>query len=197
MISEAKKQELKEIKIQLDVLVKKNNLNGGLNSVDAIKYQQLTSIAKSLVFELAKPINIETLPSESDRESTLPAEIVKIAQSELLSDKRIYDAISEAACGVYFNSNTPVDIILEKGEIDIYSAFNNTREALKKQFGGVVKLYRAVGNQRDKLTTNWATTKSFASKFGNNVIEMLIPVEKILAVNTGISGKYHEIIVIK
>jgi len=76
-----------------------------------------------------------------------------------------------------------------------YDAFDATRDTMRKHYGETVKLFRATGAQKTKATTNWATTEAFAKKFGGNIISKEIPIDEVIAVNVGVNGKYHEIIV--
>ena len=66
---------------------------------------------------------------------------------------------------------------------------------MKGTYGEIITLYRAEGRQINKPTQNWASTKEGAMQYGSHVIKREIPIDNILALNTGISGKYEEFIV--
>lgn len=173
---------------------------GNLTAEEATQYKKLTDEMHDIMFALAKPLTIEKISPADMRKSTLSPEVVMTAQHDLLKNKEVYTAITTAAAGVNFNANTPVDDIIagrnpKVSAEDLFQTFSATREALKKQYGEFVPAYRATGQQKTKPTENWATTPEFATQFGSNVIQKNIPINKIVAVNVGLKGNYHELIV--
>jgi hypothetical protein len=78
---------------------------------------------------------------------------------------------------------------------DLYNAFNKTRQKLKDHYGETITLYRATGQQMNKPTTNWATTPEYAQQFGKKIISKNISINKIIVVNVGHRGTYHELVV--
>ena len=191
----AKVARLKALKAQYEPLANK----GGLTAAEAVKFRSLNQEANSLRFELMKPLELAAIPSEQERQSTLPAGVVLIARNDLFRHKDVYDPILDAAVGVSSNADTAVDTVMRgHGAVtpeQFYDAFHDTREAMRKHYGETVKLYRAVGQQKDKPTANWATTREYAKHFGGNIISRDVPIDNVLAVNVGIGGRYHEIIV--
>lgn len=173
---------------------------GGLTAAEGARYGNLMRQAHDLQFEIARPLNKEKLPSEVERKSTLSSDIVATAQDDLRRNKSVYDAILDAATGVAFNKNTAIDQIMlglnrAISPQKLYETFNATRDALRAHFGDTIPLFRAEGRQMEKPTKNWATTPEYAAQFGDNIIERRIPVDDVVAVNVGLNGRYHEIIV--
>jgi len=173
---------------------------GGLTASEAKEFRALNAEANSIRFDLAKPLDESKIPSESERQSTLPKDVVITARNELMANKDVYTAIVDAAVGAAHNSETAVDDVMAGRNPKVtpqqfYDAFSKTREALRKKFGDTITLFRAQGKQRGKPTQNWATTKAYAEQFGKNVVSKEVPIDDVLAVNVGPSGKYHEVIV--
>lgn len=185
-----------------ELLPKINELGkkGSLTASEAKQYQDLTGDLHSVMFDLAKPLSIDKVPSEADRKSTLSPAVVVAAQHDLLKNKDAYMAITSAAAGVHFAANTAVDDIVagKNSKIDAKTfrdTFAASRDALRKQYGDTVPCFRAEGKQGAKQTQNWATTREFAAQFGSNITQKNVPVDDVLAVNVGLRGKYHELIV--
>ena len=196
-IRETKVARIKELIPQINKLAG----GGGLTRAEAAKFVDMNMEVASLRFEIQKPLPIEKIPSEAERKSTLPASVVFVARADLMRSRAVYMPTVEAAIGVFHSSDTPLDKIIEGRDPALsadayYHAFDDTRNALRGAFGPTMKLYRAIGQQIDKPTTNWATTREYAAQFGKQVIEREISVDKIAAVNVGPFGKYHEIIVL-
>ncbi len=193
---EKKLTELKTLREAATPLAQK----GGLTKTEAEQFKALNQKANAIRFELAKPLNLDKLPSASERMSTLPANVVKTSHNDLMRDKNIFMPVTEAAGGVHHNADTAVDDIMNGKNKDVsaqkfYDNFKPTRDALKEHYGDEIELHRAVGAQKSKTTTNWATTEDYARQFGNNVVSKKVPVSDVLAVNVGPFGKYHEVIV--
>ncbi len=181
-------------------LVKDLADKGALTTSEAERYRALNQELNSLRYDVAKPLTLEKIGTEDQRQSTLPAELVLIARNDLFRSKPIYSAITDAAVGVFHGKDTAIDQIVKGNNPSIsvnqlYDAFRATRDALRQKFGDTIKLYRAVGKQKEKPTTNWATTKEYAKQFGDKIISRDVPIDNVLAVNVGIGGKYHEMIV--
>lgn len=174
---------------------------GGLTSREAEAFKKVSQEVHDLRYQTARPtIPHDKFPSAAERLSTLTPEIINTARGDLLSNRHVYDAVVEAAAGVHFNLDTPVDQIMngEDPQVspeDFYNTFAATRASLRQAFGDEIMLYRATGAQKSKKTTNWATTKAFAAQFGSNVISQSISVDRVLAVNVGTGTSYHELIV--
>ena len=154
-----------------------------------------------IMFMLDKPLTADKFTPAEARKSTLSPEVVMAAHQDLLKNKDIYTAITNAAAGVHLNANTPVDDIIlglnpKVSASDLFHAFSSTREALRRQYGDSVPAHRAVGLQKSKPTENWATTSDYAAQFGPRVVQKDIPIDKIVAVNVGLKGNYHELIVV-
>ena len=153
-----------------------------------------------LGFDLDRELNFSRIDTPEKRQSTLTPDTIGVIHQDYMRSKPIYMAISEAATGVRKNADTAVDkILLGKDRSvtpqELYDNFSSTRDALRAQYGDTIKLYRAEGKQKQKPTKNWATTREFAENFGDNISEVDISIENIVAVNVGTKGNYHEIIV--
>lgn len=195
---ETNKARIKQLKIEGQYYVNKGNLT----KVEGEKFKAIQEEISSLSFDMAEPLSIDKVSSPEARKSTIPSALVVTAHRDLVKNKAIYKAVSQAAGGVNFNADTPVDDIVNGNnsqitQQDLYAAFTLTREAMRKHYGDTVKLYRAMGKQKDKPTANWATTLEFAKQFGDKIESRYIPVNNILAVNVGLKGTYHEVIVQK
>lgn len=190
----------KEIATEIGTYFEIQQKNGGLSDSEAKQYEKINKEQSDLYFELYKPLTKDRVRTLKESLSTLSADVVVIASNEKMSNRAAFDAIEQARAGVYYNRDTPIDNVMNGKNKKItpkefYGTFKGTRVALKKQYGDKVPLYRAVGTQKDKYTTNWATTKEFVKQFGDNIVQKDIPVENIIAVNVFNRGGYHEIIV--
>jgi len=188
---------------QLKERIKVFEAKGGLTREEAEEYVALSKRINELRFDRRKDAkaSVEDVADAAERLSTLSPETNLAAYKDLFKNKGVYTAIKSAASGVFFNADTDVDKIMdgddpETSPQDFYDAFKATREALRSQYGDTVPLFRAVGAQKKKSTTNWATTREFVEQFGDNVVEELVPVERIAAVHVTRNGKYHEVIVL-
>lgn len=193
---EGQLQRLKELRSLAEPLANK----GGLTASEAYRFKELNAEANSIRFDLQKPLDVSKIGTPQERRSTLANETVATARNDLMRNKEVYTPIVESASGVSHNADTSVDDVLngknpKVSERQLYDAFNDTREALRKQFGDTITLFRAEGKQRAKATQNWATTREYAKQFGSKIISKQVPVDDIIAVNVGPSGKYHEVIV--
>lgn len=187
---------IKELQKQAKVFSDK----GSLTAAEAKQFRALMAEANSLRFDISKPLVPEKIKSPAKRQSTLSTETVMTAHQDLMANKESYSAITDAAIGVSHNAETAVDKIVRGKNrkisfADFYDTFANTRDALRKQFGDTITLYRATTKQRAKPTTNWATTKEAAAHYGDNIISQEVPIDNVIAVNTGPTGNYHEVIV--
>ncbi len=183
----------KAILAEAKVLAEKGKLTGK-------EAERLIKLGKDLSdisyrLQTDRPLDPVKIKSKEERMSTLPQDVVISAYNDVLKDYDVFMAINNAAMGTVNNAYTDVDNLYEgqKGPV-MYEAFAPTRDALRAAFGDTMRLYRAEGMQRQKPTQNWATTREYAAQFGGNVVERIIPVENIIAVNVG-NGNYHELIV--
>ena len=173
---------------------------GNMTAAQGRAYEKLHGQVASIAFDLAKPLTADKVLPAKKRESTLSPEVVIAAQHDLLRDKAVYMAITTAAAGSHFNAETPVDRIVNGKDAtvspDVFRrTFDATRTALRAQYGDTVPAFRAEGKQKDKATQNWATTREFAQHFGKNIVQRDVTVDSVLAVNVGLKGTYHELIV--
>lgn len=174
---------------------------GGLTHPESVEFRRLSRAHNAIRFNIARP----TFPREKvtppeQRQSTLSIDTVLVARADLKRDRHIYDAIMDAAVGSGFNEDTAVDDIMEGRSRTVlpwqlYHNFDATRGALRSQYGDTVTLFRATGKQKPKATTNWATTREYAAQFGNDIESRQVPIDDVIAVNVGLSGDYHEIVV--
>ena len=190
----AKLARLKQIGEELRPLIEKQDLT----AEEARRYEELTKEGSGLRFETARPLTRDRVVA--DEKSTLSPDVVVAAHSDLHSNRAGYDAIHSAAAGAHFDAETAVDRVMTGNDpnisaADLYRQFDATRAALRAQYGDTIPLFRAEGQQRQKATTNWATTRAFAEQFGRNIVERQVPVENIIAVNVAGRGRYHELIV--
>lgn len=187
---------LKQLRDEVMPLANKGDLTAG----EAAQYKKLMLEIEGIRFDIKKPLEESKIPSEEERKSSLPASTVKIASDELAANRNIYDAVTEAAIGVHYDADTPIDDIVNgKSETvtpdELYNAFEGTRDALREQFGETVPLFRSEGQQKEKSTQNWSTTRAGAEQYGGKITEKNVPVEDVWAVNVGLKGKYEEVIV--
>ena len=194
---EAKKARFKEIKKIINDMMEANP-SGGVTAEQAEKYIKLNKEASDIIFHFAKPLTAEKVKPQ--QHNTLSPDIIATAQNELIANKNIYDAIESAAAGTAHNAFTELDKIIAGtnplvSKQDLYNAFNKTRQKLKDHYGETITLYRATGQQMNKPTTNWATTPEYAQQFGKKIISKNISINKIIAVNVGHRGTYHELVV--
>jgi len=191
-----RRARIKELIEQAKPFVEKE----GLTPSEAAEFKALSKEIRDIQFSLVKPLDVTKIKSAVDRKSTLTPEVIGVAHSELIKDKAIFEVLVEGSEGVAFDAFTPADRILARQNPDIsprqlYNAFQSTRDVLRQQHGDTIKLFRATGKQIEKPTTNWATTEAFAKQFGEDVISREIPIDNVIAVNVGLRGNYHELIV--
>ena len=173
----------------------------GITRKQAARYKAATREANELLFDHAQAMDPANIKPPEMRQSTLANVTVESARTDLRSSKPAYMAITDTAMGVHYNAETPIDAIMRGQNPDIsaeqfYNTFADTREAMRAQYGDKVTLYRAQGAQRQKPTTFWATTREFAESFGpKNVVSREVPIDEVIAVNVGLRGNYHEVIV--
>ncbi len=190
------KARLKELGAEMKPLAAKE----GLTATEAAQFKKLSAEATELRFKLQKPLAADKLKSAAERKSTLEPDVIAVAHADLMRSKAVYTRISEAAAGVAYNADTAIDAVMAGKDKAVsprmlYEAFDKTREALRAKHGDTITLYRAVGKQKDKPTTNWASTPEFARQFGDDIVSKQVKVDDVLAVNVGPSGNYHEFIV--
>jgi len=176
--------------------------SGNLPSEASAKYRELSSKVRDIEYDLTRdrPITAEKIKPAAERKSTLSPDVIITAQSDLVKSKPVYDAVWEAAEGVSHNSDTAIDRIMQGDNPNIspeqfYDAFAATREALRREHGETITLYRAEGLQKDKATKNYATTEEYARQFGDNITKKEVPIDDVVAVNVSANGNYHEIVV--
>lgn len=194
----AKIERVKAIKAEIAPLMARTG--GYLSEAEGKQHKALMKELSDLHYDVGKPLTLERIKSPAERQSTLPAEIVMTAYHDLMANRPAYTAIMDAAAGTWHNADTPVDDIMDGKHPDLtpeafYGLFDATREAMRAHYGKKVPLFRAVGYQKDKATTNWATTREYAEQFGEDVIHKRVPIEDVIAVNVSNNGAYHEIIV--
>ena len=173
---------------------------GYLTASESRRYRELMGRLADVKFELQPKASVDKVRSARETKSALSPETVVAIHSDLMRNKPIYKAVSEAADGVKMDANTVIDDIMDGGHPSItarafYDNFSGSRAALREQFGDTITLYRATGLQKEKATQNWATTREFAEQFGDEVVERVVPVDNVVAANVMPSGMYHELIV--
>ena len=187
----AAKARIEELKAETKTLAEK----GDLTKAEADRFQSLMAEMHGHRFEVVKPVTPDKIKPVM---STLSPEATAAAYNDTIQNKEVFSAVASASDGVRFNADTAIDAIMEgKGSVtagQLYHAYDNTRAAIRAQFGDTITLYRAVGEQKTKATSNWATTEEFAKQFGDKVIKKEFPVEDIIAVNVTRNGKYHELV---
>lgn len=198
MSVEQRKARIEEIKREILPLASK----GKLSREEGTRYSKLGMELETHRFEMraGRGLKLELIKPMQERGSAIPSEIVKIASDELASSRAAFDALTEASLGVRINQDTAVDVIMngENANVspsDLYSAFDRTREALRRQFGDTIVLYRAHGKQKQKATQNWHSTEAGAREYGSNVERREIPVDDVIAMNVGLRGAYEEFVV--
>jgi predicted GNAT family acetyltransferase len=198
MSVEQRKARIEEIKRQIMPLAQK----GALSREDGALYSKLGMELETHRFEMraGRGLKLELVKPMQERGSAIPSEIVKIASDELASNRAAFEALTEASLGVGMNKDTAVDVIMngknpDVSPADLYSAFDRTREALRKQFGDTIVLYRAHGKQKQKATQNWHSTEAGAREYGNDIERRVVAVDDIVAVNVGLRGAYEEFVV--
>jgi N12 class adenine-specific DNA methylase len=201
---EAEIETITLLKAKIKPFIEKQKTKGGLTDVEASEYRDLASQIASIKYDQLKnkPLEIAKIPAPDARKSVIPVEVVKIAHDNLMKNKKVYEAIADASFGVFHNADTAVDLVMDGKNPNItasefYKTFDDTREALKNKFGDYITLYRSVGSQKDKSTSNWASTREIAEQYGDNVVARSIPIADIVAFNPGPNGKYEEFIVSK
>jgi hypothetical protein len=191
---------MKEIHAEIQKLLTESASGTHLTAAQAARYQKLTREADSIRFDLIRPLDSNKILSPAERQSILSTEEVLVARNALTADKDVYMAIAEAASGTRLSAPTVLDGIVYGANKTVsaeklYDTFAPIRDVLRQKHGETIRLYRATGTQVDKPTTNWASTREGALKYGSNIIEQDVPIDDILAVNVGISGNYEEFIV--
>jgi len=203
---EGRKQKIarrKEVRIQLEAIYSKYGAD--LEGKIATKYVALGREFSELTFDLRPKINPEKIKSPEERKSTLTLETIKAIHNDMYKNKTAFLAIDEAAHGTFQSANTAVDNIVEGknraiSPVEFYGLFSDTRNALRKQYGDTITLYRSEGQQKAKATKNYATTREAAQEYfdlqkGTRVIKLITPIENVIAANVTGNGNYHEIIV--
>lgn len=145
--------------------------------------------------------------------------VVEEAKRVLVENSSIFDIIEEAAKGVVVGAQTGFDRLFDAAWVGrlkslygvtpdaMYDAFAATRELLRKQYGDTVPLVRLQGDKKlidNKHTLNFATKEYIGkfekmySEYGEKraIVERQVPVEDIIAVNVGKSGRYEEFVVL-
>jgi hypothetical protein len=198
MSVDQRKARIEEIKREILPLAQK----GSLSREEGARYSKLGMELETHRFEMraGRGLKLELIKPMQERGSAIPSEIVKIASDELAANRAAFEALTEASLGVRMNKDTAVDVIMngENSNVsptDLYSAFDRTRDALRRQFGDTIELYRAQGKQKQKATQNWHSTEAGAREYGNDIERRSIPVDDIVAVNVGLRGAYEEFVV--
>jgi hypothetical protein len=194
--NEEKKARHKQLVAEINALMEKTQ--GNLSKKEAEEFVKKTKEMDEIIYYFTKPLTPDKVVPQKD--NILTPDIIATAQNELIADKRIYHAIVSAAAGVWFDKLTDIDKIIgglnpDISKEDLHNAFAKSRQKKKNHYGDTIKLYRAQTKQMKKPTTNWATTEEYARQFGNKIVSAEIPVDKIIAVNVGTRGKYHELVV--
>lgn len=180
----------KALRAQLKPLIAK----GGLTKREAVRYRNLSAELEGTYFD--QPVSAERLAAHP-----LPAPVVQAAYDAARTTRPIYDALGEAARGVYHDADTPVDRIL-KGEDRVttpqafYRAFAQVRTALRNAYGDTLTLYRAkTAATHDKPFRNYTFTEENARRYGSDIETREVPVSEVLAVNVGPNANYMEALV--
>ncbi len=186
---------MKDREAELRRLTKKGDLTRAEGEFYA---EQLRQVAAEQYDKGIAPLTEATAKPQPN--NTLDPKVIAQAQNDLIAQKPIYAAVTDAARGVFFGEPTAVDKIMTgEGSVsaaEFYDAFLRTRDALREQFGDTITLFRAEGKQVPKATQNWATTEAYARQFGEGrITRKEVPIEQVLAVNVGTKGTYHELIV--
>lgn len=200
---EEKKKALKDKLRELATRLQEKYSNvEGLSKEEAEQYIKLNKEMSDIRYDLEKNYyqDISEKNIKDERLTSLDKNIYVQARKDLLSNKDIYDAIEEASFGVFFNSDTPVDDIMEGKNKkvtaeELYNAFNKTRELLRKQYGDTITLYRVEGLQKSKATKNYGSSLAYTKQYGSKVSPYNINVKDIIAINTNRNGTYEDIIV--
>ena len=180
---------------------RKKNPDGYVNSYAVIEeYNSIRDKIMDLKYDLRKPKKVSEIESMRERKSAIPSNIIVVAWNDLVSNKKIFDAISEAMAGVHYNKNTAIDDIVDginrnTSIIELHDAFINTRKVLKNKYGKTITLYRSHGQQMRKSTQNWISTLEGAEQYVGNIEKKEISIENIIALNVGMDANYEEFIV--
>ena len=180
---------------------RKKNPDGYVNSYGVIEeYNSIRDKIMDLKYDLRKPKKVSEIESMRERKSAIPSNIIVVAWNDLVSNKKIFDAISEAMAGVHYNKNTAIDDIVDginrnTSIIELHDAFINTRKVLKNKYGKTITLYRSHGQQMRKSTQNWISTLEGAEQYVGNIEKKEISIENIIALNVGMDANYEEFIV--
>jgi hypothetical protein len=172
-----------------------------INSYGLVEeYNSIRDKIMDLKYDLRKPKKVSEIESMRERKSAIPSNIIVVAWNDLVSNKKIFDAISEAMAGVHYNKNTAIDDIVDginrnTSIIELYDTFINTRKVLKNKYGKTITLYRSHGEQMRKSTQNWISTLEGAEQYGGNIEKKEISIENIIALNVGMDANYEEFIV--
>lgn len=202
------KQQLHGIKEKMQELVSKHMQEDG--TIDEPYLSQWLKMTKEkdeitydLHSQLSPTVKDEKWKGEGVTALTRPE--AEIARIDLLKDRKLFLAISEAQAGVSFTeggktADTAVDTLYKKNPKQVYSVFSNTREMLRKKYGDEITLYRAGTSQTVKTTQNMTSTKEnaqrYAEVYGSTVSSVKVPVDDVLAVNITRTGGYEEFIVL-
>ncbi len=189
-------QRIKELKGKINAFAEK----GGLTREEGQEFDSLHREWANHRFDHAKPPKMEHSIADSGYLSTLTPEITQAARTDALKHRGIFVGLHTAAAGVAHNQHTEVDHMVAGthptvSTQDLHAAFEPTRQALRKQFGPTMTLWRSPTKQMDKPTQNWATTKEAALQYGPKAVSATVPVDDVVAVNTMHRGKYHEVII--
>ncbi len=173
---------------------------GDLTREEARLYGDKQKQISEVDYQLASPGDPAKVASPEESKSALAPATVVAAYEDTLRSRPVFMALREAAAGVTFNADTAIDKIMlgQNPEISaqqFYDTFQNTRDALRAQFGDTLTLYRSEGKQKAKATQNWATTREFAEQFGDNIKIAQVPVDDVVGAFVNRNGKYHELIV--
>lgn len=173
-----------------------------LSKEEAEQFFKLNKEISDIKYDLEKNYyqDISEKNIKDERLTSLDKNVYVQARKDLLSNKDIYDAIEEASFGVFFNSDTAVDDIMEGKNKkvtaeELYNTFSKTRELLRKQYGDTITLYRVEGLQKPKATKNYGSSLAYTKQYGPKVNSYNIKVKDIIAINTNRNGTYEDIIV--
>lgn len=191
---------LREIRTEIQQLME--NAQGGnqMTAEQADQFRSLMREADEIRFDIAGELDPSTVQSSQQRLSRLTTDEVITARNSLTKNKDLFLAISEAAAGTFRSAETVLDDIVRGVHESVtpqqfYDTFTPIREQLRSKYGETIPLFRAVGEQIEKPTTNWASTREGAARFGDNIVQRDVPIDDIWGVNVGLNGNYEEFII--
>lgn len=197
------KAHLKDLVEQMNKFVAENaGTNGELTEEQRDVYTTYNKEISDLKYKLETEYFSEVSEKhiKSERLTGFEKEVYADARRNDLKNKAIYDALSEASWGATFNSDTPVDDIMNGKNKNIsakelYDTFESTRQILRENHGDELTLYRVEGLQKQKATKNYGSSYTYTKQYGADVKEYRIPTKDVVAIWTNRTGTYEDVIV--